>query len=314
MAVAESWEAIMTWLQTNAELTASLFLPAEVGDGDLDGLPADAAAWFSIQGGANRDPRATVLMQFVPLSLAESRLAVNTDALEDLLDEVPAPLDLIPIADMLAGPLLVIDNRPGPDQGSIKQLDWEDTNTLDEPLWTDLEHLLRDVGRSLVDGTPAGRFGLVPNVVGGYLDWLSTWKPQRPVHHEPAPSPPVPGAPWTWASLSAQVDARPGQDDEQRLVIIGTALDRLLALEPAELALATRDEPPEVFSVDLNVLLAACVEYAYAVREMRPPDWVRGRYRFMEPAWKLVGFPSAHIRGLPATPAAFVEHGITIVQ
>jgi hypothetical protein len=173
MGVVQTWDEITTWLRAHAPVTASLLLAAR--EHDLGGLPSEAADWFSIQGGARREPRAPVLMSFVPLSFEESQIALDLNLLEDYVDEEPGPLDLIPVADLLAdGVLLVVDNRPGPDRGSIKMFDWHDANCLYEPSheWPSLDACLRATLDALTSGGPSDYSGFSATVDAGVLDWV----------------------------------------------------------------------------------------------------------------------------------------------
>jgi hypothetical protein len=325
--VDEQWLLITNCLAIHAPASAATFRPPEPG-AVVTGASELVGPWFSVQGGAGRDNRAGVLFGYVPLSAAESlqALEVMTGEMRPWFDDVDVPADdavrpFIPIADSGAGPLLVVDARRGPERGTVKQLDWEDPTTLDQPLWSDLGQLLDDVVEALAAGRSAGPLGGSPVVTDRYLGWAPeapprSWVSAPAVMTYSAPATYDPDAPWSWQQVTNRVAGRWGKSegDIECLAIIGEELDRLVTLDLATLITATSDEPDGIGTVDLDVLLAACVHYAFTLLDTTPPAWARRtQSAFMTPTWTINNFPSAEIRRIDGTPEVFIEHGVRFV-
>jgi hypothetical protein len=325
--VDEQWLLIANWLAIHAPASAATFRPPEPS-AVVTGASELVGPWFSVQGGAGRDNRAGVLFGYVPLSAAESlqALEVITGEMWLWFNDVniaagDAARPFIPIADSCAGPLLVVDARRGPERGTVKQLDWEDPATLDQPLWSGLGQLLDDVAEALAEGRSVGPLGGTPVVSDRYLGWA----PEAPPHNwvsalavmtYSAPATYDPDAPWSWQQVTNRVATRWGKSegDTECLAIIGEELDRLVTLDLSTLIIATSDEPDAIGTVDLDALLAACVDYAFTLLGANAPAWSRRtQSAYMTPTWPIANFPSAEIRRTHRTPEVFLEHGVRFI-
>ena len=90
------------------------------------------------------------------------------------------PAELIPIGDDGAGNYLVVDCRPGPERGCLRDHDHEDRGVIQPPMFDSLTDLVTRVVTSLRTGqpleirTPAGTLRRTPTVSDGMVWWNST--------------------------------------------------------------------------------------------------------------------------------------------
>lgn len=309
----DAWLRVVQWLHENAAATWSVLAPP--GAAVVAPRWATLQPWFEVQGGVDRDPRGGVLFGYWPLSAAEAEDWAGTISSniatwgEWAVEEFGDGDALVPIAEGGSSTLLVVDLRTGIDAGAVKELDWEDPSTLRVARWAGVEDMLDDLVRCLETLLASRALPVRPVVTGGLLTWVA---------HLPAPPPPAgpvtaEGEPPFWTAVVRRA-ARTWLTSGSAAAAsgLGPELDQLLALDPAELRRAADADPDAVGTIDVDVLLAACVHEAYRRAALPAPGWCTERWRFLRPAWVLTDFPSAVLRSEHATPAAFSEHGIAL--
>lgn len=312
--VDEEWRRITAWLTVHAPVAAQHLRPSTSAVPDELALARD---WFEVQGGVGLHPEADVLMAYFPLSVEEAlghahviaSLIVDWD--DDWDVRYGGPASLVPVAWHGTGPLLVVDGRPGPDRGSVKELDWEDPSTLDRPLWPDLSSMLEDLAVALEQGTEVEVVGCRPEVVDGRIAWV--WPTGEVYAGDGDDRRERTGSLGPWEALELRVaEAWAAFDNPRCLALIAAELDRQLALGRDDVEPDEVPGPAGVGTVDLDALIAACAEHVATSRGLPPPAWSVESWRSMRGRFPLVDFPSEQLRRLGSTPQAFVRHGFVL--
>ncbi len=312
--IEERWQHIARWLAEHAPVAAQHLRPGTASVPDELALAQD---WFEVQGGVGLHPEADILMAYLPLSADEALEHARTIAslIADWDDDwdlrYDGPASLVPVAWHGTGPLLVVDGRPGPERGSVKELDWEDPSTLDRALWPDLSSMLEDLAIALEQGSEVEVVGCRPEVVDGRLAWVWPAGDGSVDGEETEPDWAGQGGPWEAVVLQV-VDAWMVGDDERCLALIAAELERQIDLAPEEVEPDDGPGPPFIGTTDLDALIGACAEHAARSHGNEPPAWAVGSWRSLIGRNPVIDFPSGHLRRLGTTPGSFVRHGFVL--
>lgn len=183
-----AWERIVTWLRTNAPVTAAHLAPPVTPD-DLmvvesllgTPLPADLSAWWHQSCGVT----GFVEGRLIPPSYAPYTVDQAVDRRELMLEIASAEGVLaepagspctawlpqwLPIAHDGGGNNLFADLRPGPLTGCVTTWDKYEAAIM-PPLWPNTATMLAEIAEALAQGTDVD--GYHPEVSdAGTLDWV----------------------------------------------------------------------------------------------------------------------------------------------
>jgi cell wall assembly regulator SMI1 len=175
--VDESWARVTAWLAANAPVTHSMLRPPAT---DLDPrLPAELRRLLLITDGADdSDLSGACLLPGMHRPQSADQIAddnaMHLEILDDLGDDYDEMVgrwwhpQWIAFASSGAGTLLVIDDRPGPEQGTVWH--WDRVDGLLWEFGPSLGEFLADVASALENGTPL--HGWRAEVENGDLDWV----------------------------------------------------------------------------------------------------------------------------------------------
>jgi prepilin-type processing-associated H-X9-DG protein len=181
-----AWERIVTWLHTNAPVTAAHLAPPVTPD-DLmvvesllgTRLPADLSAWWHQSCGVTGFVEGRLIPpSYAPYTVDEAvdcrEVMLEIASAEDVLAEPAGSPNTVwlpewlPIAHDGGGNYLFADLRPGPLTGCVMEWDEYEAVTM-APRWPNTSTMLAEIAEVLEHGTDVD--GYHPDPHDGVLDW-----------------------------------------------------------------------------------------------------------------------------------------------